>query len=63
MVATATGFLKFPHFFLGNVNFPDQVGEITISQIGPDNRLTPPPAPLTALPHPFIYAFNKSRAV
>ena len=26
MVATATGFLKFPHFFLGNVNFPDQVG-------------------------------------
>ena len=47
MVATATGFLKFPHFFLGNVNFPDQVGEITISQIGPDNRLnnTPPPHP------------------
>lgn len=60
MVATATGFLKFPHFFLGNVNFPDQVGEITISQIGPDNRLKPP---LTAIPHPFIYAFNKSRAV
>ena len=48
MVATATGFLKFPHFFLGNVNFPDQVGEITISQIGPDNRLNPP---LTAIPH------------
>ena len=45
MVATATGFLKFPHFFLGNVNFPDQVGETTISQIGPDNRLKPPPPP------------------
>ena len=58
MVATATGFLKFPHFFLGNVNFPDQVGEITISQIGPDNRLNPPPPP-HSYPPPIYLCFQQ----
>ena len=55
-------FLKFPDFSLP---FPDNckislTNWINNSQISPDNGLN---APLTTIPHPYITAFSKSRAV
>ena len=62
MVATARGFwnpLTFPCLFLTTVKFPWPT-ELTISQISPDNGLN---ATLSAITHPSIIAFSKSRSV